>query len=106
LGDAWTMSVEGGTPTRLTGVYDNLTKDFAIPREEKISWKGADGATIEGLLFYPIDYQAGKRYPLIVQVHGGPAMSDKFGFGPGVLFNYVPVFTSKGYAVLRPNYRG
>ena len=41
-----------------------------------------------------------------MQLHGGPADSDKFGFGPGVIFNYVPVLTAKGYAVLRPNYRG
>jgi len=62
--------------------------------------------TIEGLLFYPIGYQPGTRYPLVVQMHGGPFESDKFGAGAGVLQNYVPVLTAKGYAVLRPNYRG
>ena len=43
------------------------------------------------LLFYPIDYEAGRRYPLVVQMHGGPADSDKFGAGPGLLLNYFPV---------------
>jgi len=106
LGDAWTLPIDGGTPTRVTGVYDTLATDFALPRQEKVTWKGADGVTIEGLLFYPIGYREGTRYPLVVQLHGGPADSDKFGFGPGFIFNYVPVLAAKGYAVLRPNYRG
>jgi dipeptidyl aminopeptidase/acylaminoacyl peptidase len=106
VGDAWTLPLEGGLPTRVTGWYDSLAADFALPRQEKISWKGADGVTIEGILLYPINYEAGKRYPLVVQLHTGPHESDKFGFGPGVLLNYVPVLTAKGYAVLRPNYRG
>ena len=106
IGDAWTLPVTGGTATRVTGLYDSLEGDFALPRQEKTTWKGADGTAIEGLLFYPIDDQPGKRWPLIVQLHGGPHDSDKFGFGPGVLVNYVPVLTAKGYAVFRPNYRG
>jgi dipeptidyl aminopeptidase/acylaminoacyl peptidase len=106
LGDGWTLPLEGGTPTRVTGWYDSLASDFALPRQEKVTWKGADGVAIEGILFYPIGYEAGKRYPLVVQLHGGPQESDKFGWGPGVLVNYVPVLAAKGYAVLRPNYRG
>jgi len=106
LGDAWTLPIAGGAPTRVTGIYDTLGRDFALPRQEKLTWKGADGATVEGLLFYPIGYQPGRRYPLIVQLHGGPGLSDKFGYGPGFLLNYVPVLAAKGYAVFRPNYRG
>jgi len=91
---------------RVTGLYDSLDRDAELPRQEKVSWKGADGVTIEGLLFYPSGYQAGRHYPLVVQLHSGPQESDKFGYGPGVILNYVPVLTAKGYAVLRPNYRG
>jgi dipeptidyl aminopeptidase/acylaminoacyl peptidase len=39
-------------------------------------------------------------------MHGGPVESDKFGAGAGLLLNYFPVLTGKGYLVLRPNYRG
>jgi dipeptidyl aminopeptidase/acylaminoacyl peptidase len=106
LGDVWTLPIEGGTPTRVTGMYDSLASDFALPRQDKVTWKGADGVAIEGVLFYPTGYQSGRRYPLVVQLHSGPAESDKFGFGPAVVFNYVPVLAAKGYAVLRPNYRG
>jgi len=106
IGDAWTLPLEGGTPKRVTGWYDSLATDYALPRQEKITWKGADGVTVEGILFYPIGYETGKRYPLVVQLHGGPQESDKFGWGPGVIVNYVPVLAAKGYAVFRPNYRG
>jgi dipeptidyl aminopeptidase/acylaminoacyl peptidase len=106
LGDAWTLGFDGGTPTRVTGVYDVLDRDFLLPKQEKVTWKGTDGTAVEGILFYPNGYERGRRYPLVVQLHGGPAESDKFGFGPGVILNYFPVLTAKGYAVLRPNYRG
>jgi dipeptidyl aminopeptidase/acylaminoacyl peptidase len=106
LGDAWTLPIAGGTPTRVTGVYDALARDYALPKQERVSWTAADGVTVEGLLYYPIDYRPGTRYPLVVQLHGGPQLSDKFGYGAGVLLNYVPVLTAKGYAVFRPNYRG
>ena len=106
LGDVWTLPVEGGTPARVTGVYDALDREFELPRQERFAWKSADGTAIEGLLFYPPDYRAGTRYPVVVQLHGGPVDSDKFGYGPGVVLNYVPVLTAKGYVVFRVNYRG
>jgi dipeptidyl aminopeptidase/acylaminoacyl peptidase len=101
-GDVWLL--DGAQPVRVTHVYDYLTRDFDIARQEKVTWKGADGVTVEGLLFYPIGYTPGQRYPLAVQTHGGPQASDKFGFGS---WEYYPqVLAAKGYAVLQPNYRG
>ena len=86
---------------RVTAVFDDDLARFKTARQEKITWKGQDGVTIEGLLTYPLDYQAGTKYPLIVQTHGGPAASDQFGFS-----TENQVYAAKGYAVLRPNYRG
>jgi dipeptidyl aminopeptidase/acylaminoacyl peptidase len=107
FGDVWTMPLRGhGAPTRVTGLFDAMERERAVPRQEKTSWKGADGTTVEGVLFYPIGYEVGKTYPLVVQMHGGPMETDKFGAGAGLVFNYVPVLAAKGYAVLRPNYRG
>lgn len=91
----------GSQPKRVTAVFDEDLAKFKTARQEKITWKGQDGVTIEGLLIYPLDYQAGTRYPLIVQTHGGPAASDRFGFS-----TENQVYAAKGYAVLRPNYRG
>ena len=102
-GDLWTMTA-GSAPAQVTHVFDHLARDFRLPRQEKVEWKGADGVTVEGLVFYPLDYQPGTRYPLVVQTHGGPQASDKFGFGRWS--NYVQVLTAMGYVVLQPNYRG
>lgn len=104
-GDVWTL-VPGGQaePARVTRVFESLARDFRLPRQERIEWKGADGVTVEGLLYYPLDYQTGLRYPLVVQTHGGPQASDKFGFGWTA--DSLPVLTAMGYVVLKPNYRG
>lgn len=106
IGDVWTLPVDGGSPRRVTGVYDALTRDFELPHQKKFTWTGADGAALEGLLLSPPNHRPGTRSPLVVQLHGGPQESDKFGFGPGVIVNYAPVLNAKGYVVFRPNYRG
>jgi dipeptidyl aminopeptidase/acylaminoacyl peptidase len=102
-GDIWTMAV-GGQPERVTRVFDDVAKNFKLPRQEKVEWKGADGVAVEGLLFYPLDYKEGQRYPLVVQTHGGPQASDKFGFSRWS--NFTQVLAAMGYVVLQPNYRG
>ena len=91
--------------TQVSKLHDGLEKRFAIPRTERITWKGTDGVVVEGLLTYPIGFAAGQKVPLMVSTHGGPAASDKFGFGAGTS-TYLPVMAAHGYAVLRPNYRG
>jgi dipeptidyl aminopeptidase/acylaminoacyl peptidase len=96
---------DGSRATQVTHVYDDLATRFRIPREEAIQWRGEDGVTVEGLLYYPLDYREGQRFPLVVQTHGGPSSSDQFG-GAFSSSNYVPVLTSLGYFVLKPNYRG
>jgi dipeptidyl aminopeptidase/acylaminoacyl peptidase len=104
-GDVWLWPGDAGSPPRkVTSVFDAVPRQFRLPRQERVEWKGADGVTVEGLLAYPLDYAPGHRYPLVVQTHGGPQASDKFGLGGRQ--NYVPVLAAKGYAVLQPNYRG
>jgi dipeptidyl aminopeptidase/acylaminoacyl peptidase len=105
IGDVWTWSPGDPSPKRITGIYDYLDRQFALPRQERVEWKGVDGVRVEGVLTYPIDYKAGTRYPLVVQLHGGPEASDRFGWG-SIFFYYQPSWAAKGYAVLRPNYRG
>ncbi len=95
------VAAAGGEPKRITSVFDEDLAKFKTARVEKITWKGQDGVMVEGLLWYPVDYKAGQKYPLIVATHGGPASSDRFGFS-----TESQVYAAKGYAVLRPNYRG
>ena len=99
--EVFTMPAAGGEMKRVTSVFDEDLAKFKTARIEAIKWKGQDGIMVEGLLYYPVDYQQGRRYPLIVATHGGPASSDRFGFA-----TEYQVYAAKGYAVLRPNYRG
>ncbi len=75
--------------------------DYQVARAEPIHWIGADGWDIEGILTYPVDYQPGERYPLILQVHGGPHGRYAKGFGLG-----AQIWAARGYAVLQGNPRG
>jgi dipeptidyl aminopeptidase/acylaminoacyl peptidase len=78
----------------------------AVGKTEVIRWTSPDGKEIEGLLTYPVGYQTGQKVPLILNVHGGPAgvFQQTFVGGRGVY--PLATFSSKGYAILRPNPRG
>ena len=68
-------------------------------RQEEITWKSTDGTMVGGVLVKPVGYQAGKRYPLIVAIHGGPAAADVLGFNGGY---GSQVYAGAGYVVLLP----
>jgi dipeptidyl aminopeptidase/acylaminoacyl peptidase len=60
------------------------------------------GLEITGILIKPVDYEKGKRYPMIVQVHGGPESADLNGFQ----IAWAQIFAAHGYLTFLPNYRG
>ncbi len=103
-GDLHLLPAAGGDPAKVTSVFDYLDERFRLPVQEAVRWPGADGMEVEGILYYPLDFEEGTRYPLVVQTHGGPAASDKFGFGSWG--SYVAVLAARGYMVFKPNYRG
>jgi dipeptidyl aminopeptidase/acylaminoacyl peptidase len=73
---------------------------------EVVRWKSQDGADIEGVLHKPADFQAGRRYPLLVVIHGGPTgVSRPVPYG-SASFYPIDGFLSRGALVLEPNYRG
>src|SRR5437016_1434397 len=89
---------------KLTAMGDQL-RGLILARREVISWKSADGTTIEGVVYKPTDFDPKKKYPLLVVIHGGPTGVDQ----PIVNADrYYPIerFVAKGTLVLRPNYRG
>ena len=71
-------------------------------RSEKIHW-ASDGTQVEGWLLFPSSYDAAKRYPLVVSVHGGPASANKPRW-PG--WFDMTLLSPEGYFVLFPNPRG
>ena len=92
------------SPKKLTDVNPQL-RDIALGETEVITWKSTDGTPVEGMLLKPVGYQAGRKYPLLVEAHGGPTGATNAGFkanwgSPG------QVWAGQGWAVLYPNPRG
>ncbi len=77
--------------------------EIALGREVEVNWTSTDGRTVGGVLVYPVGYEEGIRYPLIVAIHGGPASADVLRFNGGY---GAQVYAGAGYAILKPNYRG
>ncbi|MBM4194842.1 MAG: S9 family peptidase [Gemmatimonadetes bacterium] len=75
---------------------------WALGEQSEITWKSTDGVNVGGVLTKPVGYEAGKRYPLIVAIHGGPASADVLGFNGGY---GSQIYAGGGYMVLQPNYR-
>jgi dipeptidyl aminopeptidase/acylaminoacyl peptidase len=94
-----------GHATRVSAANTALARP-RIGKTELIRWKSKDGMEIEGLLTTPVDYEAGKRVPLILNVHGGPSgvFSETFlgSSGPYPL----AAWSAAGFAILRANPRG
>lgn len=104
----YVASVDGD---RLVGSspYTRLNPQFegkVFSRAEAITWKGARGDPVEGMLYFPANYHPGKKYPLILRLHGGPTDCVRDRWCPlGWLFP-EHLFTQKGAFVLDPNYHG
>jgi dipeptidyl aminopeptidase/acylaminoacyl peptidase len=103
--EAFVASVPNFTSVQIS----HANADLKLPptsKTEVISWKSADGKDIEGLLTYPIGYQAGQKVPLILNVHGGPAGVFQQTFVGGRGAYPLATFAARGFAILRPNPRG
>lgn len=91
-------------PKRVTQMSDQY-KDYRLATRELIRWKSTDGAEIEGVLIKPANYDAAKKYPLLVVIHGGPTGVDTPILNADRTYP-VEMFAAKGALILRPNYRG
>jgi dipeptidyl aminopeptidase/acylaminoacyl peptidase len=92
------------TPKRLTNSNPWMS-EMRFADQQVVRWKARDGLDLEGVLVYPLNYLAGRRYPLIMLVHGGPESHVPNGWvtsysAPG------QVAAARGFAVFYPNYRG
>jgi dipeptidyl aminopeptidase/acylaminoacyl peptidase len=101
--EVYRVSVSGGTPTQLTHANDWLLAELDMNPAESVTTPGALGAQIQSLLVKPPGFDASKKYPAIVLVHGGPqgAWDDAWGYR----WN-AQMFASHGYVVMMTNFHG
>ncbi|MCI0622271.1 MAG: S9 family peptidase [Acidobacteria bacterium] len=103
--EAFVMHLSGGAPIRLSAANVNLPK-HPLGETRRIQWKAKDGLQVEGLLTLPVGYESGKRYPLVLIIHGGPMGWFNENFLGNRDIYPLASFAAKGYAILRPNIRG
>jgi dipeptidyl aminopeptidase/acylaminoacyl peptidase len=93
------VSADGSEMTNLSKANRNLE----LTKAEDIEWRGALNARVHGYIVKPANFDASKKYPLVVLIHGGPqgAWSDNWGY------RWNPqMFANQGYVVFLPNPRG
>ena len=101
-------ALENGKLRKLTSHNDALLAEWRLGAVEDIEFHSKDGTEVHGLMVKPPAYEAGKEYPTVLWIHGGPGMQDDH----ALLFDLYPLqlerqfFAANGYVVLAVNYRG
>ncbi|MDF2156751.1 S9 family peptidase [Algoriphagus sp. CAU 1675] len=91
-----------GQTKRLTAVNDDLFSYRKIGKTEEIWWKSSfDGKKVQGWIVTPPDFDPGKKYPFILEIHGGPFAM----YGPSFAYE-IQAYAAAGYVVLYTNPRG
>ena len=101
--DVYVTGPDFRTFNRLTTTNPQAAQ-FALGASEVVTWK-SDGWTVEGVLLKPVGFEAGKRYPLLVVAHGGPAGAFVNNYRVGGLEG-GQLWAGQGWAVFYPNPRG
>ena len=104
----WFSATLDGTrindPQQITTLNPAYAKK-EIAKSEVIHWKGANDDDVDGILFYPLHYQEGKRYPLVLGIHGGPAGTDTDSWSQSWAYP-TALYNERGAFVLKINYHG
>lgn len=99
--DVVRLAVDDPRLERLTRVNDDILADVQLGDVEDFWYESVDGLRIQGWIVKPPDFDATKKYPLILSIHGGPHGMYHFGF------NYsFQQFAAEDYVVLYTNPRG
>jgi dipeptidyl aminopeptidase/acylaminoacyl peptidase len=99
-GELYVMDSADTKPRRLTDL-NTFIDSLMLGRTESIEWQGPDGFREDGVLTYPVSYQRGQTYPLVLVIHGGPEESSTVKFAP-----LPQLLAAAGFVVFQPNYRG
>jgi dipeptidyl aminopeptidase/acylaminoacyl peptidase len=99
--EVFIADADGKNERRLTSFNDKLTSEVAFSDAERITYKSVGGLEIEGWLMKPYGYEAGKKYPMVLYIHGGPHSQ----YGEG-WFDETQNLAAQGMYVLFTNPRG
>lgn len=102
--EVFTSPVDSFAPKKLTDISAQYA-NFQLGTREVIEWKSGDGTSVEGILMKPANFDPSKKYPLLVEIHGGPTGTSRATRSPD---RYYPIelFAARGAVILEPNYRG
>jgi dipeptidyl aminopeptidase/acylaminoacyl peptidase len=100
-GDVVVFNLKQPTPKKITGVNDDLLEGRKLGEVEEVWYDSVGGKKIQGWIVKPPDFDASKKYPLILYIHGGPHSM----YGVGFNFEFHN-HAAEGYVVLYTNPRG
>ena len=101
--EVYRANSDDGGLTALTSMNHDLMSGANLTAAEEVEWTGALGAKVHGFLVKPVDFDATKKYPLVVLIHGGPQGA----WNNSWSYRWNPqVFANNGYIVFLPNPRG
>ncbi len=101
--ELFTFELRRKTLNRHT-THNEWLSEVELSQQRKLVYNARDGKDIEGVLIYPLDYQPGTQYPLIVYIHGGPEAAVKNGWVTSY-GTWGQVAGARDYFVFMPNYR-
>jgi len=101
IGDIFWLERGAAAPRQLTRLNDDLFSKLNLTEPEEVWYTSFDGKKIQTWVQKPPDFDASKKYPLILNIHGGPHAA--YGFVFDHEFQWM---AAKGYVVLYPNPRG
>jgi dipeptidyl aminopeptidase/acylaminoacyl peptidase len=101
LGDLYSLDTATGRLTPIAHPNQELFSKLDLTAPEEITYKSFDGREIHAFVQKPVDFDKGRKYPLILNIHGGPHSAYGYSF-----FHEMQWMAAKGYVVIYPNPRG
>lgn len=98
--ELYLMNSVSSKPKQLTHL-NSFADSLAIGKSVSVNWKGPGGFNEDGVLTYPLNFEKGKKYPMVLVIHGGPEWASTLSFSP-----LVQLLAAKEFLVFQPNYRG
>jgi dipeptidyl aminopeptidase/acylaminoacyl peptidase len=89
------------SPAKRLTDFNAAVAALSLGRTETVAWDGPDGFRQDGVLTYPPDFAPGRKYPLVLYIHGGPRAASKEAFS-----SRAQLLAAQGWLVFEPNYRG